>query len=119
MVSKSYFTFKNAIYLTPIPHPHAPSVPHSIPYRDPVRTQPGLSAITDIPVNPHNVQEINPVLSAAHIAALILQRGQQNTSPSPALPPPRPPSAPSRASILLMLIVLTDEDQHCFHPFAA
>lgn len=29
------------------------------------------------------------------------------------------PSAVSRASVFLMLIVLTDEDQHGFNPFAA
>lgn len=100
-----------------IPHPHASSAPCSIPYGDPLKTQSVLSAVTDIPVNPCNVQEINPVLSAARTATLILRTVPRNTLPSAS--PPLPPSALSRASILLMLIVLTDEDQPCFNPFAA
>ena len=98
------------------PHPHASLVPHAIPYRDPLKTQPVLSAVTDIPLNPCNVQEINPGLSAARRATLILGTGPRSASPSAS--PPLPPSALSRASILLMLIVLTDEDQLCFNPFA-
>ena len=75
MVHKSYFTVRKAVYLMHHPHPHAASVPHSIPYRDPLKTQSVLSAINDIPVNPGNVQEINPGLSAARTATLILGTG--------------------------------------------
>lgn len=59
------------------------------------------------------LRKINPVLSAAHRATLILRVTPLN---SPALPSP---SVVSRANVFLMLIVLTDEDQHGFNPFAA
>lgn len=46
---------------------------------------PVLSAVIDIAVNPHNVQEINLVLSAASIGTLLLTRGAQYSTPLSAL----------------------------------
>ena len=110
---KKWSTSHTSLYIScAIPLPHASPMPHSVPYRDLLRTQSVLSAITDIPVNPCNVQKINPVLCCPHGNINLMNSTAEHR-------PPLLPSALSGASILLLLIVLTDEDQHCFNPFAA